>query len=61
MPSEEEIHEWWNPKIENYIKNYARRNKFTLMKARSKLFTKTHEKFLENVLCGIKIFLESNS
>lgn len=30
MLSEEEICEWWNRKIENYLKNYARRNKLTL-------------------------------
>lgn len=31
MISEEEIREWWERKIDNYIKNYARQNKMSLM------------------------------
>ena len=60
MLSEEEFREWWNWKIENYLKNYARRNKLTLAQARAKFFTEMHEK-LEVVPIGIKIFLENRS
>ena len=42
MISEEEIREWWERKIENYIKNYARWNKLSLMQEQAKNFTETH-------------------
>ena len=61
MLSAEEIHEWLNKKFENYIKNYPRKNKLTLMQERSKLFIGMHEKFLETILIGIKAFLENCS
>ena len=54
MLSEEKIHEWWNQKIENYLKNYAKRNKLTLAQARAKIFTETHEKFLETTRTKIQ-------
>ena len=38
MISEEEIRVWWERKIENYIKNYARRNKLSLAQAKAKFF-----------------------
>ena len=49
MISEEEIREWWERKIDNYIKNYAHRNKLSLAQAKAKFFTETHEKFLESI------------
>jgi len=61
MPSEEKICEWWNRKIKNYIKNYAKRNKLTLVQAKAEFFTKTHEKFIESVPTKIKRFLDSGS
>lgn len=45
MLSEEKICEWWNQKIENYIKNYARRNKLTLLQEKTFFFTEMHETF----------------
>ena len=49
MISEEEIREWWERKIDNYIKNHARWNKLSLMQAQAKIFTETHEKILESI------------
>ena len=61
MLSEEEIREWWYQKIENYIKNYARRNTLTLVQPKAKIFTETHEKFLETIPSKIKRFLDNFS
>ena len=49
MISEEEIKEWWERKIDNYIKNYAQRNKLSLTQEQAKIFTETHEKILESI------------
>ena len=43
MINEEEIREWWDRKIDNHIKNYARRNKLSLAQAKEKNFTETHK------------------
>ena len=61
MISEEEIFEWWNPKNENYLKNYAKRNKLTLMQVRDNFFIKTHKTFLETIPSEIKRFLRNHS
>ena len=58
MLSEEEIREWWDRKIANYIQNYARRNSLTLAQARARFFTETHEKFLESIPQELKKFLD---
>ena len=49
MISEQKIKNWWECKIENYLQNYARRNILTIAQAKEKLFTETHEKFVESV------------
>ena len=49
MISEQEIKNWWERKIENYLQNYARRNRLTIAKAKEKFFTETHEKFVGSV------------
>ena len=61
MVSEEAIREWWERKIHNYIKNYARRNKLSFVQAQEKFLTKTHEKFLEIILQALENFLKSCS
>jgi hypothetical protein len=61
MISEEQIRVWWERKIENYIKNYACGNKLSLAQAKSKFFTKTHEKFLESIPQAIQKILKSCS
>ena len=59
MMSEKEIQEWWNIKIENYLKKYSRRNKLTLTQARKKFFTETNKNFLEIVPPNSKYFYKS--
>ena len=49
MISEEEIKEWWERKIDNYIKNYARWNKLSLTQTQEIFFTETHEYFHESI------------
>lgn len=49
MLNEEEIYDWWNQKIKNYIKNYGRRNKLTLVQEKEKKFIDMHDKFLETI------------
>ena len=49
MVSDGKIREWWNKNFENYIQNYAKRNKLTLAKYREKIFTEAHEKFIEAI------------
>ena len=43
MISEQEIKNWWERKIENYLQNYARRNKLTIAQEKEKFFTETRE------------------
>ena len=45
----QDIKNWWEHKIENYLQNYARRNRLSIAQAKEKLFTETHEKFVESV------------
>ena len=49
MISEHEIKDWWERKIENYLQNYARRNRLTTSQAKERFFTETHENFVELV------------
>ena len=48
MISEQEIKNWWEHNIANYLQNYTRRNILTIAQANKKLFTETHEKFVES-------------
>ena len=61
MISEDEIREWWERKIDNYIKNYARQNKLSLTQAQAKNFTETHETFLKSILQALQKLLKSCS
>jgi len=45
----EDTHEWWESKIMNYIKNYARINLLILVEAHNQLFSYMHERFLEAI------------
>ena len=58
MISEEEIKVWWERKIDNYIKNYARWNKLSLAQAKEIFFIETHEKFLERIPQSIQKLLQ---
>jgi hypothetical protein len=61
MISEEDIREWWERKIDNYIKNYAWRNKLSFSQAQEKFITETHEKFLESIPQAFGKFLKSHT
>ena len=49
MIGEEEIREWRERKIDNYIKNYTWWNKLSLAQAQEMFFTETYKKFLESI------------
>ena len=49
MIPEQEIKDWWDRKVVNYLQNYTRRNKLTVAEAKARFFTETHEKFVESV------------
>ena len=49
MIPEQEIKDWWDRKVANYLKNYARRNILTVAEAKARFFTETHDKFVESV------------
>lgn len=59
MINDREIQEWWTKKLENYLKNYSRRNKMTLAQVRRKLFTETHENYLNLSLLSLSNSLKS--
>jgi hypothetical protein len=56
MISKEEIKEWWERKIDNYIKNYARRNKLSFVQEQENFLTETHKKFLEGIPQALENF-----
>ena len=49
MISEQEIKDWWEHKIANYLQNYAPRNRLMTAQAKERFFTETHEKFVESM------------
>ena len=61
MISEQEIKDWWEHKIANYLQNYALRNKLMTAQAKERFFTDTHEKFLESVPQLLKKLLDEKS
>ena len=58
MISEQEIKNWWDRKIENYLQNYARRNRLTIAQAKEKFFTESNEKFIDSVPQLLKKILD---
>ena len=58
MIPEQEIKDWWDRKIANYLQNYARRNRLTVAEAKAKLFIETHEKFVESMPQLLKQLLD---
>ena len=58
MISEQEIKDWWECKVENYLQNYALRNRLTTAQAKERFFTETHEKFIESVPQLLKKLLD---
>ena len=50
MIPDQEIKDWWDRKVANYLQNYARRNRLTVAEDKARFFTETHEKFIESQL-----------
>ena len=61
MTTEQEIREWWDRNIENYLQNYARRNKLTIAQERENFFSETHEKFIKAIPCALKKLLDEKA
>ena len=61
MISEQEIKDWWERKIANYLQNYARRNRLTTAQAKERFFTETHEKFVGSVPQLLKKLLDEKT
>ena len=61
MIPEQEIKDWWDHKIVNYLQTYARQNRLTVAEARARFFTETHEKFVESVPQLLKQLLDEKS
>ena len=58
MIPEQEIKDWWDRKVANYLQNYARRNRLTVAQAKEIFFTKMHEKIVESMPQILKKFLD---
>ena len=56
MIPKQEIKDWWECKIANYLQNYARRNRLKVIEAKERFFIETHEKFVESVPQLLKNF-----
>ena len=61
MIQEQEIKDWWERKIANYLQNYARRNRLIVVEAKARFFTETHEKFVESVPQLLKKLLDEKT
>ena len=61
MISEQEIKNWWECKIANYLQNYVQRKRLTTAQAKERFFTKTHEKFVESVPQILKKLLDEKA
>ena len=61
MIPKQEIKDWWERKIANYLQNYARRNRLTVSEEKEIFFTETHEKFVESVPQILKKFLDEKT
>ena len=60
MILEQEIKNWWERKIANYLQNYVRRNRLTIALAKEKFLTEIHEKFVESVPHFLKKLLDES-
>ena len=61
MISEQEIKDWWERKIANYLQNYAQRKRLTTAQEKERIFTETHEKFVESVPQLLKKLLDEKA
>ena len=58
MILEQDIKDWWERKITNFLQNYTQRNKMTIAQAKEKFFTEMHEKFVESMPQFLKKLLD---
>ena len=58
MIPKQEIKDWWDHKIANYLQNYTRRNRLTVAEAKAIFFTEMHEKFVKSVPQLLKQLLD---
>ena len=58
MIPKQEIKDWWERKIANYLQNYTRRNRLSIAEAKAIFFTDTHENFVEPVPHLLKQLLD---
>jgi hypothetical protein len=61
MLTREDIREWRERKITNYIRNYTSKNRLTLAKARTQFFSETHERFLEAIREALYEYLSQSN
>ena len=61
MISKQDIKNWWERKIANYLHNYARRNILTIAQSKEKFFSKTYEKFVDFIPQSLKKLLNESS
>ena len=61
MISEQEIKDWWEHKIANYLQNYAGRNRLMTVQAKARFFTETHEKYVKSVPQLLKQLLDEKA
>ena len=61
MIPEQEIKDWWERKVANYLRNYTPRNRLTIAKAKERLFIEMHEKFVESVPQLLKKLLDEKA
>ena len=61
MILEQDIKDWWDRKVANYLQNYTRRNRLTIAEAKAIFFTETHEKFVESVPELLKQLLDEKA
>ena len=61
MISEQEIKDWWECKVANYLQNYTQRNRLTIAQEKARFFTETHENFVESVPQLLKKLLDEKA
>ena len=61
MIPEQEIKDWWERKVANYLQNYVRTNRLTIAQAKEIFFGETHENFVESMPQLLNKFLHEKT
>ena len=61
MIPEQEIKDWWERKVANYLQNSERRNRLTIAQAKERFFIEMHEKFVKSVPQLLKKFMHEKA